>query len=411
MSDAFRVMRIVFETREELDHEWSLNVANGGLFLPGRFDLLNGEPVFVFVDLPFANAAIDVEGHVAQCIPVELEENGGRCGVAVELPGDPERLRARIEQAIGEPFARAAPGSEADRVAPRSVAHVRAQVHVPGAGRLEGRTRNLSLAGVLVGLTGEAPPVGREVVVELAHAPSGEVRSIPGVVARHDLDAQDALCGIGVQFDAAAARAGDTAAFLNRVKASEHARRLGGIAGSIDTLGIADLLMSFGQCVPRGRFTLTHEGRVGTVHVAEGRMSCVQLEAAVGVKALMRIMDWAGGSFEFHADLVPDEDAPSLELPIEMALLEATRLLDESRRFGPSQLPSAAVLRAAPIEVDLEDPACSKLDRQILELAEQGGSVARLLGAIAEPDRLIEERVFELVERGALRIEDLAYAS
>lgn len=46
---------------------------------------------------------------------------------------------------------------------------------------------------------------------------------------------------------------------------------------------------------------------------------------AIGIKALVRMDSWDDGSFEFHANQEPDEDAPMRGLPIEAALLETAR--------------------------------------------------------------------------------------
>ena len=60
-----------------------------------------------------------------------------------------------------------------------------------------------------------------------------------------------------------------------------------------------DLIQSFGQCVPCGRFTLMNRGEVGTVHVAGGIVTSAQMGAAIGVKALVRMAAWKNGNFEF----------------------------------------------------------------------------------------------------------------
>ena len=408
MSDAFRVLRIEFETREALDREWYGNLVNGGLFIPGRFDLLYGEAVLVLVDLPFAGTAFDLEGRVAQCIPVEFEENGGRSGVAIELRSGPEVLRNRLEDEVGLLFEDDIEADSSRCVARRSVAHVLARVQVPGAMEIEGRTRNLSLAGVLISAGGEVPPVGQNVTVAIARGPIGEQRSILGTVARHDLDENGEVCGIGVQFKIDERTANQTAEYLNRIKASEHARRLGGISGTIDTLGLGDLLMSVGQCIPRGRFTLMKSGQIGTVYVDCGRISSAQMGSAIGIKALVRMLDWEGGNFEFHANLSPDEDAPELGLPIEAALLEAARLTDESRRFQVAALPATAGLRIEHRQCDADVANLSKVEQKILDLAGTGITVSRLLDAIQEPDGQIEQSILELVDRGVLHFDESA---
>ena len=408
MSQAFRVLRVAFESREALEREYEANLVNGGLFIPGHLELLYGEPVLVFVELPFVDRTLELEGRVVQTIPIEFERNGGRAGVALEMSDPPLEIRRVIEQALDQPLLDEVAAGQGQRHAARSVAHVRARVQVPGIAEIEGRTRNLSLAGVLVAIESDPPPVGQEVVVAIVHPTSGESRSIPGLIARHDVADDGRVRGLGIQFAVPAAEADETIAYLNQVKASEHARRLGGITGSIDTLGLNDLILSFGQCVPCGRFTLLNRGEVGVVHVASGVITSAQMGAAIGLKALVRMAAWKNGNFEFHANLEPEEDAPALGLPIEAALLETARFIDETRSASGPEVPGNAGLRVEHHKVDLEDPLLSKIERQILDRAGVGMKVSRLLDTIQEPDALIETAIVDLIERGAVRLEAAA---
>ena len=405
MSQAFQVLRIVFADQSALVREFEANLVNGGLFIPGVFELLYGESVTVLVDLPFATASVEFEGRVVQAIPVELEANGGQAGVALELKEALAVIRERIEGALGQKVLGELDAGTGSRHAARLVAQVRARVRVPGGGELEGRTRNLSLAGVLVAIDGEAPPVGQEVTVAIVHPTTGEERGIPGVIARHDLDASGLVRGLGVQFSLETSKADATIAYLSQVKASEHARRLGGITGSIETLGLHDLILSFGRCIPCGRFTFMRSGEVGTVHVAGGMMVSARMGAAAGVKALVRMASWSDGSFEFCANLEPDEEDRQMAIPVEAALLKAARFIEENTRHGGSSLPLPAVLRIERRNSDLHDPDLSKIEACVLNLAGVGMTVSRILDSIQEPDGLIESAILELIEQGALHME------
>ena len=356
LSQAYRVLRITFTSREDLECEYRANLVNGGLFIPGQFDLLYGEPVIVLVDLPFVPGAIDLEGCVVQNVPMEFEENGGRAGVALEIEDSLESIRHSLEEQLCEGLQGECDAGVGNRVEPRSVAEVRARICIDGVAELVGRTRNLSLAGVLVAIDADHPPIGADVEVAIMHPTSGEDRSMPGVVVRHELDSNGKPCAIGVKFLVAEEDAQETIAYLSRVKASEHARRLGGISGSISTLGVSDLVASFGLCIPSGRFTLMRGGEIGTIAIHQGVMCSVQIGAAFGIEALVRMLSWEDGNFEFHAMTQAPSDDSEWSMPIEVSLLEAARFLDEDRRDRQARLPREASLRIAHREIDLDDP-------------------------------------------------------
>jgi len=405
LNDADRVLRISFQTRAELDREYEANLVNGGLLIREPIDLPYGESVLVLVDLPFAKNSVELEGYVVQSIP--FETNRGRCGVAIELSCPPSEIRARLEAAISDRFEDESSRGKGSRRAARSVAHLRARVRASGVDEIEGRTRNLSLAGVLVAISDEAPPVGHDVTVAIIHPVSGEGRAIPGVIVRHELDPSGQARGLGIQFRANPALTDETVEHLNQVKASEHARRLGGITGSIDTLGLNELIMSFGRCVPRGRFSLVKAGEVGTIYVEGGLLMSAQVGAAIGLKALVRMAGWEEGEFDFQAnpDCQEETEGEKMSLPIEMALLEAARLIDESRAQGESGLPRNSGLCVDSGGVDLDDPERSKIDAQIIDLAGAGMSISRILDSIQEPDGSIEGRILALIERGVVELD------
>lgn len=413
MSQAYRILRVSFESREELEREYRANLVNGGLFIPGPRELLYGEAVLVFVELPFvSNAAanaVQFDGRVVQSIPVDFDGKGARNGVAIELANSPEEIRGRLEGAIDDRLEEEWPTADQSRYAQRTTVNVRARVYAAGVCDLEGRTRNLSLAGVLVAISESPPAVGQEVTVEIVHATTGEAREIPGVIARHDRAESGRVRGLGIQFRVPPEQADETMTYLHHVKASEHARRLGGITGSLSTLGLDDLLVSFGMRVPRARFILMNAGEVGLIQVESGLLMSAQLGSATGIKALVRLAAWESGDFEFHSspdDAEPYEGEP-LGIPITGALLEAARLADESRACTDFTLPRTTALRTCtmPVAGAASNVESSKLEQRILDMARTGATVGRLLDTIQEPDSVIEAAIARLVEQGSIRFE------
>jgi hypothetical protein len=118
------------------------------------------------------------------------------------------------------------------------------------------------------------------------------------------------------------------------------------------------------------------------------------------LKALSRMLLWREGSFEFHAhvDALDAEDPP---LPLEAALLEATRRSDEAARqkiasFEPTlrfRVDRAALAAAG---------ALAKTEEAVLDLATAGFTVRRILDVIPEDDALVSAALLALVERGVL---------
>ncbi|MBC8187393.1 MAG: hypothetical protein H8E78_04205 [Proteobacteria bacterium] len=75
------------------------------------------------------------------------------------------------------------------------------------------------------------------------------------------------------------------------------------------------------------------------------------------------------GAFEFHPVTEPSPELEAGSMPIEVALLEAARWLDEDRRSSHAALPRESGLRVQHRKIDLEDPKLSKVEQSILDLA------------------------------------------
>jgi hypothetical protein len=120
---------------------------------------------------------------------------------------------------------------------------------------------------------------------------------IAGQVARH-VQVPGAT-NVGVQFRIPEARAGDVASFIERIRAVEHARRLGGINGPIAELGIRSVLQMFGSTAPQGMLTLNRGDEEGYIVIDHGRIRA-QLGRRAGRGALDELLAWQAGSFAFE---------------------------------------------------------------------------------------------------------------
>jgi hypothetical protein len=112
-------------------------------------------------------------------------------------------------------------------------------------------------------------------------------------------------------------------------------------------------------------------------------------------------MQWEEGQFEFHAHL-DDEERDDPVLPLEVALLEAARQVDELRRLDPLPVEPGDLLEVvvATLEVDAGD-VC-KIEAAVFDLATAGFTVCAMLDVIPEEDHMILSAVGGLLDRGVL---------
>jgi hypothetical protein len=122
------------------------------------------------------------------------------------------------------------------------------------------------------------------------------------------------------------------------------------------------------------------------------------------MKALTRLLSWRDGRFDFHAHLEPlgRGEAP---LPLEAAVLEAMRQIDESLRGESRRLSPSARLRLVDAEAAASDTA-SKVEQAVVDLARAGFNVARIVEVIPEPDPEIYAAIDELIDRGIIACDD-----
>jgi hypothetical protein len=223
---------------------------------------------------------------------------------------------------------------------------------------------------------------------------------VDGLVVR-DIRADGAVSGLGIAFEPAENERADLEHFVEGVQSTEHTRRLGGITGEIAEVGIQNLVQMFMTTMPAGTLTLQqgqHEGVIGF----EGGMLCfARLGTALGLKALVRLLSWTEGRFEFHASLdsLERREPP---IPLEAALFDAVRMLDEGERIDRSRLPDDARPRIA--KTNTEEDDLSKIEVTVLELARAGFTVQRMVDLIPEPDPEIYRALASLSENGAISV-------
>jgi hypothetical protein len=319
--------------------------------------------------------------------------------VAVQFEGSAHAVRALLE-----PLRSAAGAPEHKRVdtgrrrSPRTPARVPARIR--GAeGPVTGHTSNLSQTGVLVSVPGKGAPVGERVRVALTHPGSGESMEVEGVVVR-EVETDGGVSAVAIEFAPPAGEREDVHRFVERIQSTEHTRRLGGITGEIQELGVGNLIQMFASAGAVGTLALTSGAREGVVGFEKGLLRFARLGPASGLKALVRLLAWSEGRFEFHATLDPVEPT-EVPLPLEAALLEAARLLDESARPGRTRLDPG--VRPRLLDAGAADDS-NKTEAAVLDLVRAGFTIERILAVIPEPDLDVERALAALLERGAIAV-------
>jgi hypothetical protein len=335
-------------------------------------------------------------------VTAEMVAMGGQAGVAVQFTGTAHEIRGRLE-----PLSRSCgvhqfrPADPGRRAAPRVRARVPIRIE-GGEEPFEGHTRDLSQTGVLVAMPGRGIAVGQYVNLTLRHPETGDELEVGGTVVRL-IETDGEVSAVGVHFDPSQERRPELERFVEEIQTVEHSRRLGGITGSIAEVGPQNLLQMFGTSSPAGTLALRRGQQEGLIGFEGSMMRYVHLGSATGMKALVRLLGWNDGTFEFHARLDPIETAEA-PLPLDAALLEGLHQLDELGRMDRGRFPPEASVRVGS-EAGASGQNPSQLEAAVLELARAGFTVQRILEVIPEPDLDIYGALEFLVDAGAIAVE------
>lgn len=426
-----RRLKLAFAEPTALTAEFRRNIAMGGAQIPSRERFEMREFVEVEIGLGWRDAALVFEAEVVFCaagvVAVQFRKSAEelRADLAPFLPDappgavapplfddDPSAVDGAAPQAqTSDPRAKTVPRAPRDpgpgadplsrvtdrRRATRAVARVPARLAATHV-RLEGRTRDLSETGVLISADGSELPIGKAVELELQHPESGERFTVRGKVSRH-VETDGTVAAVGLEFEEPPERKSELRNFVNDVRRAESERARTGISGRIEELGIANLIQMLGQSSPLGTLTATRGTEEATIAFEGGALRYALLGPLRGVKALARVLTWTDGTFAFTrvVDAITDESAP---IPLQRALLEAARQVDEAGRIAKLEMKQR-------FEVDREaaarDGELGKLDEAVVDLAAAGLTVRRMIDVIPDSDGAVQEAIRGLLERGVLR--------
>jgi Tfp pilus assembly protein PilZ len=435
-----RSLHLVFEEAAAFLREYERNLVKGGAFVPTDQAFDARELVEVQVEAPFASAKLSLAAEVVHSAPggaavqfldpapelrarfaavveraeaLRAESNAARATEELSAadPGDALAASdplagAELEDLAPEGFETTAHDGERDPNdrtfrdrADRAPTRVSVRVKGPTGKPLRARTRDLSKTGALLSVDGEELPVGRTVELELTHPGTGERLTVPGKVVRH-LRGDGVVAAVAVAIEPGSRREA-LERFVDDVQRADEEARRTGIRGPLEELGAVSLLQMFAALARQGTLTVTSGVEEGVVSFADGQLVSAQVGSVGGVKALARIFGWREGFFEFRAS-VEAGARDGTTGPMEGAILEALRLLDEAnRQAGPALAPGARFVvhreRLGTIDRPLETT-----EESVLELAAAGFTVRRILDVIPETDVAIRGAIATLVERGLL---------
>jgi hypothetical protein len=311
----------------------------------------------------------------------ELASMGATVGVAIQFELPAPELRARLEPLLAaQGISAERPQDDGRRAAPRVEARVPARIE-GGDEDLEGHTRDLSQGGVMVTVPGRGLAVGESVQVTLTHPETGDTMNVEGTVAR-ETETDGGGSDLGICFDPSEEEREAVESFVEELQNAEQTRRMGAVTGDLSALSAPEIVQMFGTTADRGTLTLRQGQREGIIGFEGGLLRYVRLGTTSGMKALLRLLGWTEGSFEFHARLDP-VDQPEAPLPLEAALADAVRRLDESRGMDLSRFPADA---QPCVQEDAPDDDLTKLESAVLDLVRAGLSVGRIIEVIPEPD-------------------------
>jgi len=445
MPGVARSLHLVFESPDAFRAEYARNLVKGGAFVPTRARFSMREIVEVRLEAPFAGEKLALRAEVVHCLTADAVAPGVAPGVAVQFLDPTPELRARLEAILehapedggsieapgddGADLGGAELGDSRDvdpdaetRVAgfeatgvverdlnerthrtrdERAPARVPVRVQGPTGKSLQARTRDLSKTGLLLSVDGEELPVGREITLGLMHPTSGDVMEVSGKVVRH-LSGEGVVPAVAVEIQAGP-KAEAVARFVEEVRKVDEEQRRGGIRGPLEELGAVSLLQMLAALSKRGTLTVTCGLEEGMVAFEEGLLVAAQVGSVTGVKALARIFSWREGQFEFrgHVDPLPRPATPE---PMEGAILEALRRIDEGNRMSGPQLAPGARFTVHRDKLGRLSRPLGKTEEAVLELAAAGFTVRRILDVIPENDAQIRSSLLALVERGLLSL-------
>ncbi len=142
----------------------------------------------------------------------------------------------------------------------------------------------------------------------------------------------------------AGANVGVTVARINRSmeQVREQKRRKAksqgskGLTGSLEQLGLPDLLQVLSQSRRTGRLIITAEEETGIIFLEDGHVFDASLNEIQGEHAVYRLLAWEKGEFSLDPSIRPEKRV--IHKSLDGLILDGLRMIDEARRDGNDEI-------------------------------------------------------------------------
>lgn len=171
------------------------------------------------------------------------------------------------------------------------------------------------------------------------------------------------------------------------------------VEGSLDQLGITDLLQLFGLNGKSGTLLLARGSERGTVFLQSGQIVNAHLGRVDGEKALYRLLFWTSGTFRFSPGNV--SVAAKISMPTDHLIMEGLRLGDEAAAQADHLPPLHARMHLA-IPKDRLPQGLRSATREILLKLESYPRVSDLLDNCPYADLQVLQVLRVLREKGLI---------
>ncbi len=195
---------------------------------------------------------------------------------------------------------------------------------------------------------------------------------------------------------------------LERVKTAQQVHKTGAVEGSLEQMGLPDLLQILSLNKRSGILKVSTQSsrtgrgtREGELLLNDGKLTGARLGKTKGEKAFFRCLLWDVGTFSFIPH--PTKRSGEAGTSLDALLLEGLRQRDELASIG-EQAPSKEDLLALMVEPDQLPDELHPVTAEVIELLDRHRTCGDVLDHAGASDLAVMRAITTLVERGIVRI-------